>query len=51
MLVLVLKRWFVGGVAVAFMNAHLLGDDGDLMAIRNGQKTAPVKLKTIKFLE
>jgi hypothetical protein len=30
-------RRFVGGVAVAFMKAHLLGDDSDLMAIRDGQ--------------
>ena len=51
MLVLVLKRRFVGGVAVAFMKAHLLSDDSDLMAIRDGQETAPVELKVIEFLE
>jgi chlorophyllase len=44
-------RRFVGGVAVAFMKAHLLGDDSDLMAIRDGQQTAPVELKSIEFLE
>ncbi|XP_023900495.2 chlorophyllase-2 [Quercus suber] len=35
-------RRFVGGIVVAFMNAYLLGDDKDLLAIKDGQKTVPV---------
>jgi chlorophyllase len=44
-------RRFVGGIVVAFMKAYLLGDNSDLMAIRDGHETAPVELKTIEFLE
>ncbi|XP_062161714.1 chlorophyllase-2-like isoform X4 [Alnus glutinosa] len=44
-------RRFVGGIVVAFMKAYLLDDNSDLMAIRDGQETAPVELKTIEFLE
>nr|XP_023900495.1 chlorophyllase-2, chloroplastic [Quercus suber] len=40
-------RRFVGGIVVAFMNAYLLGDDKDLLAIKDGQKTVPVELKPI----
>ncbi|KAM3754977.1 hypothetical protein ACB098_02G003900 [Castanea mollissima] len=39
-------RRFVGGIVVAFMNAYLLGDNKDLLAIKDGQKTVPVELKT-----
>lgn len=42
-------RRFAGGIVVVFMKAYLLGDDSDLMAIRNGSVTAPVDL-TIEFL-
>ncbi|KAG6619139.1 chlorophyllase-2-like [Carya illinoinensis] len=41
-------RRFVGGIVVAFMKAHLLGDDSDLMAVINGTETTPVDL-TIEF--
>jgi chlorophyllase len=40
-------RRFVCGIVVAFMKAYLLGDNSDLMAIRDGHETAPVELKTI----
>uniref|UniRef100_A0A7N2R5Y9 Chlorophyllase n=1 Tax=Quercus lobata TaxID=97700 RepID=A0A7N2R5Y9_QUELO len=40
-------RRFVGGIVVAFMNAYLLGDNKDLLAIKDGQKTVPVELKPI----
>jgi chlorophyllase len=43
-------RRFVGGIVVAFMKAYLLGDNTDLLAIRDGPETAPVELKTIEFL-
>nr|WAU86936.1 birch protein [Betula platyphylla] len=43
-------RTFVGGIVVAFMKAYLLGDNSDLMAIRDGHETAPVELKTMEFL-
>lgn len=40
-------RRFVGGTVVAFMNAYLLGDNKDLLAIKDGQNTVPVELKPI----
>ncbi|KAK4587424.1 hypothetical protein RGQ29_024219 [Quercus rubra] len=40
-------RRFVGGIVVAFMNAYLLGDNKDLLAIKDGQNTVPVELKPI----
>ncbi|KAK9989494.1 hypothetical protein SO802_029733 [Lithocarpus litseifolius] len=43
-------RRFVGGIVVAFMNAYLLGDNKDLLAIKDGQKTVPVELKPIVFI-
>ncbi|XVF38282.1 hypothetical protein REPUB_Repub20aG0087300 [Reevesia pubescens] len=43
-------RRFVGGIVVAFMKAYLNGDDNDLIAIRDGNETAPVELQTVEFL-
>ncbi|KAK7243124.1 hypothetical protein RIF29_37910 [Crotalaria pallida] len=45
-----LMRGFVGGVMVAFLKAYLLGDDSDLLAIRDRHEIAPVELKIDYFV-
>lgn len=43
-------RRFVGGIVVAFLRAYLLGDDTDLVYVREDPHCAPLELKTVEFL-
>ncbi|KAF3456940.1 hypothetical protein FNV43_RR01594 [Rhamnella rubrinervis] len=43
-------RQFTGGIMVAFMKAYLEGDFSSLVAIKNGNETAPVELETADCL-
>ncbi|GAB2275364.1 hypothetical protein Dimus_010123 [Dionaea muscipula] len=43
-------RKFVGGVLVAFLRAYLMGDDSDLIAIRDGEQVEiPVEFHAVDF--
>ncbi|KAJ1400755.1 Chlorophyllase [Sesbania bispinosa] len=43
-------RRFVGGVTVAFLKAYLLGDNGDLLAIRDKHVSVPLEFKFANFV-
>jgi chlorophyllase len=38
-------RIFVGGVMIAFLKAYIVGDNIDLLAIRDNDASVPVKMK------